>query len=151
MNSLHVRQTDLKNQFITWKVCLTRYINTLVQILLWNWWLFQHRLVHKLLQLLFKKRSIKPYIFWNLMKNTTRKYKFNIPQIVVVENMANQILRFKNIFFENLALTRPTVMFIIFWDFPMFYTFSFHHKWNDGQLLLIKRVSMSCLTSCQTI
>ena len=48
------------------------------------------------------------------MKNTTRKCKFNIPQIVVVENMANQILRFKNVFFENLPLTRPTIMFIIF-------------------------------------
>ena len=148
MNSLHERQTDLKNQL---KVCLTRYINTLVQILLWNWRLFQHRLVHKLLQLLFKKRPTKPYIFWNLMKNTTRKCKFNIPQIVVVENMANQILRFKNVFFENLPLTRPTIMFIIFWDFSMFYTFSFHQKWNDGWLLLIKMVYMSCLTSCQMI
>ena len=36
------------------------------------------------------------------MKNTTRKYKFNVPKIVGVEDMANQILRkkiFKNTFF----------------------------------------------------
>ena len=30
------------------------------------------------------------------MKNTRKKYKFNLPQIVAVENMANQILRKKN-------------------------------------------------------
>ena len=36
------------------------------------------------------------------MKNTTRKYKFNVPKIVGVEDMANQISRkkiFKNTFF----------------------------------------------------
>ena len=46
------------------------------------------------------------------MKTTTRKYKFNIPKIVVVEDMANQISRkkiFKHIFFFNLALTKPRV------------------------------------------
>ena len=47
------------------------------------------------------------------MKNTARKYKFNIPQLGVVENMANQTLRkkiFEKFFFENLAFTRPRVL-----------------------------------------
>ena len=76
--------------------------NLLVQILIWSRWIFQQRLVHKLLQLLFKKSKTQKTIFWKLMKNTTRKYKFNKPQIVKVENMANQISRkkiFKKIIF----------------------------------------------------
>ena len=44
----------------------------------------------------------------------------------------------------------PTVSFIIFSDFCMFYQISFHHKGNDVRLLLINMVSSSCLTSCQT-
>ena len=31
-----------------------------------------------------------------------------------------------------------------------FNKFSFHHKWNDAQLLLINKVYMNCLTSCPT-
>ena len=42
-----------------------------------------------------------------------------------------------------------TTTFIIFWDFHLL-RFSFHHKWNDAQLLLINMVYTSCLTSCQT-
>ena len=34
--------------------------------------------------------------------------------------------------------------------FPYFTKFSYQHKWNDVQLLLINMVYMSCLMSCQT-
>ena len=43
-----------------------------------------------------------------------------------------------------------TTTFIKIWDLLMFNKFSFHHKWNEVQLLLINMVYTSCLTSCQT-
>ena len=43
-----------------------------------------------------------------------------------------------------------TIIFIIFWDFLMFYKFSFHHKWNDAWLLLKNMVYTSYLTNSRT-
>ena len=43
-----------------------------------------------------------------------------------------------------------TIIFIIFWDFWCFIKFSFHHKCNEAQLLMINVVHTSCFTSCQT-
>ena len=43
---------------------------------------------------------------------------------------------------------QPLSYFETFWCFNKF---SFHHKWNDGQLLLINMVYTSCLMSSQTI
>ena len=37
-----------------------------------------------------------------------------------------------------------------FETFRCFTKFSFHHKWNNGRLLLISMVYTSCLTSCRT-
>ena len=37
-----------------------------------------------------------------------------------------------------------------FETFRCFTKFSFHHKWNDGRLLLKNMACRSCLTSCQT-
>ena len=37
-----------------------------------------------------------------------------------------------------------------FETFRYFTKFSFHHRWNDGRLLLINMVFTSCLASCRT-
>ena len=44
----------------------------------------------------------------------------------------------------------PTIIFIIFLDFLMFYQVFFHHKWNDAELLLINMVPTICLMSSRT-
>ena len=49
------------------------------------------------------------------------------------------------IFFFSYLLA--TISFIIFWDFLIFYKFSFHHKKNDVRLLLINMVYTSCRTT----
>ena len=43
-----------------------------------------------------------------------------------------------------------TIIFIIFWDFWCFTKCSFHHKWNEGWLLLINVVYTNCRTSSRT-
>ena len=44
-----------------------------------------------------------------------------------------------------------TISFMFFFEtFRCFTKFFFHHKWNDGHLLLISMVYASCLTSCWT-
>ena len=48
------------------------------------------------------------------MKNATRKYKFNIPQIVVVENMVNQISR------KNCFIVQFTVLYDTLSSFDLF-------------------------------
>ena len=42
-----------------------------------------------------------------------------------------------------------TIMVIIFWNFLLFYQISFHHKWGDGQLLVINMVFAACLAGCR--
>ena len=37
----------------------------------------------------------------------------------------------------SFADTKPTIMFIIFWDFLWLIKFSFHRKWNKASLLKI--------------
>ena len=42
--------------------------------------------------------------------------------------------------FERHFRNKLTISFIIFWDFLMFFRFSFHHKWNHAWILLISMV-----------
>ena len=46
----------------------------------------------------------------------------------------------------NLA---STIIYIIFWDYLMFYPIFLHHEWSDTRLFLINMVFTICLTCCR--
>ena len=103
-------------------------------------------------------RGIKHFCCYCLQTfNTEEIFKFHInnwfkingKQRIKVPKKGAYVV-FKNYGRNKNCHLWSTILVIIFWDFFMFYKFSFNHKWIELWLLVINIVYTSCLTSCQT-
>ena len=158
LTSLILQLIVSKNTFLTLH-CPTTLQTSFLQSF-WEMQLFWHCFNLKLEQLTLRKGKnfplLKTAFPWRrnlvlkpcriLLRTLLKNFKkvFGSIWLFLTKLVVNKNIKSKTKF------CRQSVSYY-FETFQCFTKFFIHHRWNDGGLLLIKMVYMSCLTSCQKI